>query len=178
MDKLARRVARHKQIILCLVIFPAFMLLRQKSGDTNDFENEPLFAPITNNEVVPDAPISNSKEAEKVEEGFGGISISGENMKARGKEIEAIIANNYVESVMKIQVADFVDPQDVANPAGPSWFVLGALIFNQSGLPFKVQKTLEGFLEHYSGSHLHLVIVSDKSSRGEVADLIARILTR
>ena len=29
-----------------------------------------------------------------------------------------------------------------------------------------------------SGSHLHLVIVSDKSSRGEVADLIARILTR
>ena len=72
---------------------------------------------------------------------------------------------------------------------------------------FKVQKTLEGFLEHYSGefidisctssllasikssracamkfpssgSHLHLVIVSDKSSRGEVADLIARILTR
>ena len=28
------------------------------------------------------------------------------------------------------------------------------------------------------GSHLHLVIVSDKSSRGEVADLIARILTR
>ena len=71
---------------------------------------------------------------------------------------------------------------------------------------FKVQKTLEGFLEHYSGefidisciswlasikssrvcvmkfpflgSRLHLVIVSDKSSRGEVADLIARILTR
>ena len=39
-------------------------------------------------------------------------------MLARGKEIEAIIANNYVESVMKIQVADFVDPQDVANPAG------------------------------------------------------------
>ena len=28
MDKLARRVARHKQIILGLVIFPAFMLLR------------------------------------------------------------------------------------------------------------------------------------------------------
>ena len=39
-------------------------------------------------------------------------------MLARGKEIEAIIANNYVESIMKIQVADFVDPQDVANPAG------------------------------------------------------------
>ena len=93
-------------------------IFRQKYPDTDDFENEPLFAPITNNEVVPDAPISNSKEAEKVEEGFGGISISGENMLARGKEIEAIIANNYVESVMKIQVADFVDPQDVANPAG------------------------------------------------------------
>ena len=94
------------------------IIFRQKSGDTNDFENEPLFAPITNNEVMSDAQISNSKEAEKVEEGFGGISISGENMLARGKEIEAIIANNYVESVMKIQVADFVDPQDVANPAG------------------------------------------------------------
>ena len=93
-------------------------IFRQKSPGTNDFENEPLFAPITKNEVVPEAPISNLKEEEKVEEGFGGISISGENMLARGKEIEAIIANNYVESVMKIQVADFVDPQDVANPAG------------------------------------------------------------
>ena len=42
-------------------------IFRQKSGDTNNFENEPLFAPITNNEVISDAPISNSKEAEKVE---------------------------------------------------------------------------------------------------------------
>ena len=80
---------------------------------------------------------------------------------------------------------------------------------------FKVQKTLEGLLEHYSGEflrpfswyfpslhlqssslffsfpspvgpdflphsgrHLHLVVVTDKTSRGEVAALVAKILTR
>jgi len=156
------------------------LLLRQSSVHSNDFENEfenePLFAPISQNELTPEAVSDSLKEAEKGG-GEGGIEISGENMLERGK-IEAIIGNNYVESVMKIQLAEFIAPQDVANPAGPSWLVLGGLIFNQSGLPFKVQKTMEGLLEHYSGRHLHLVVVTDKSSRGEVADLIARILTR
>ena len=77
---------------------------------SNDFENEPLFAP------TPEAVSGPLKEAEKG--GEDGIEISGENMLERGKEIEAIIANNYVESVMRIQLAEFIAPQDVANPAG------------------------------------------------------------
>ena len=60
------------------------------------------------------------KEAEKggVFDSTAGIEISLENMLERRKEIEAIIGNNYVESVMKIQLAEFIAPQDVANPAG------------------------------------------------------------
>ena len=83
----------------------------------NEFENEPLFAPISQNELTPEAVSDSLKEAEKGG-GEGGIEISGENMLERGKEIEAIIANNYVESVMKIQLAEFIAPQDVANPTG------------------------------------------------------------
>ena len=82
----------------------------------NGFENEPLFAPISQNELTPEAVSDSLKEAEKG--GDTGIEISGENMLERGKEIEAIIGNNYVESVMRIQLAEFTAPQDVANPAG------------------------------------------------------------
>ena len=88
---------------------------RQKNSlHSSDFENEPLFAPISQNELTADSPL---KEGEKGV-GEGGIEISGENMAERGKEIEAIIARNYVESVMKIQLAELIAPQDVANPAG------------------------------------------------------------
>ena len=83
----------------------------------NDFENEPLFAPISQNELTAKAVSDPLKEAEQGG-GEGGIEISGENMLERGKEIEAIIGNNYVESVMRIQLAEFIAPQDVANPAG------------------------------------------------------------
>ena len=83
----------------------------------NDFENEPLFAPISRNDLKPEDVSGSLKEAEKGG-GEGGIEISGENMLERGKEIEAIIGNNYVESVMRIQLAEFIAPQDVANPAG------------------------------------------------------------
>ena len=85
---------------------------RQKNSlQSSDFENEPLFAPISQNE--PEAASNPLKEAEK-----GGIEISGENMVERGKEIEAIIARNYVEPVMRIQLAELIAPQDVASPAG------------------------------------------------------------
>ena len=91
------------------------LFFRQKNSlHSSDFENEPLFAPISQNELTADSPL---KEAEKGV-GEGGIEISGENMAERGKEIEAIIARNYVESVMKIQLAELIPPQDVANPAG------------------------------------------------------------
>ena len=83
----------------------------------NDFENEPLFAPISKNELTSEAVSDPLKQAEKGG-GDTGIEISGENMLERGKEIEAIIGNNYVESVMRIQLAEFTAPQDVANPSG------------------------------------------------------------
>ena len=81
----------------------------------NDFENEPLFAPISQNELTPEAA---SEEKDGGGGETAGIEISGENMVERGKEIEAIIANNYVESVMRIQLAELIAPQDVASPAG------------------------------------------------------------
>ena len=90
---------------------------RQKNSlNSSDFENEPLFAPISQNELKYEEATDPLKEAEKG--GDGGIEISGENMAERGREIQAIIARNYVESVMRIQLAEFIAPQDVANPAG------------------------------------------------------------
>ena len=93
---------------------------RQNFLDSNYFENEPLFAPILQNDLPPEAVSGPLKEAEKggVFDSTAGIEISLENMLERRKEIEAIIGNNYVESVMKIQLAEFIAPQDVANPAG------------------------------------------------------------
>ena len=90
---------------------------RQNSLPANDFENEPLFAPILQNELMPEAVSDRFEEAGKGGD-TGGIEISGENMVERGKEIEAIIAKNYVESVMRIQLAELIAPQDVASPAG------------------------------------------------------------
>ena len=82
------------------------------SSDFENNENLPLFAPIVQN-------IDQLKEAENDDNtSEAGIEISGENMMERGKEIEAIIASNYVESVMRIQLAEFIAPQDVANPKG------------------------------------------------------------
>ena len=82
------------------------------SSDFENNENLPLFVPIVQN-------IDQLKEAEKDDNtSEAGIEISGENMMERGKEIEAIIASNYVESVMRIQLAEFIAPQDVANPKG------------------------------------------------------------
>ena len=42
----------------------------------------------------------------------------------------------------------------------------------------QVTHTLEGMLEHFSGSHLHLVVVTDRGTRDMVGQHIARILTR
>ena len=93
-------------------------LSRQKNSlQSSDFENEPIFAPISQNELTPEAVSDSLKEAEKGG-GEGGIEISGENMLERGKEIEEIIARNFVESVMRIQLAELIAPQDVASPAG------------------------------------------------------------
>ena len=85
---------------------------------SSDFENEPIFAPISQNELTPEAASNPLKEAAKGGGGEVGIEISSENMAERGSEIEEIIARNYVPSVMKIQLADLVAPQDVASPAG------------------------------------------------------------
>ena len=42
----------------------------------------------------------------------------------------------------------------------------------------QVTHTLEGMLEHFSGSHLHLVVVTDMQTRDMVGQHLARILTR
>ena len=42
----------------------------------------------------------------------------------------------------------------------------------------QVTHTLEGMLEYFSGSHLHLVVVTDSQTRDMVGQHLARILTR
>ena len=65
--------------------------------------------------------------------------------------MEAIIASNYVESVLKWQLGEVTKLDNVIG-TGVTWVVLGfVLVGLDKDTTFKLRKTLEGILEHYSG---------------------------
>ena len=84
--------------------------------------------------------------------------------------------------------------QDVVTPVlegGGEWLVLGTILlhldtgFEQKVWPAldypqlpQIRSTVEEVLEHFSGSHLHLVIVTDRQSKGAIARILSNTIMK
>ena len=121
-------------VVSLLVFGLVFHLHLQQSTWVNNLNNEKLEQILAKNRDEPYADRPASVPS-------GAIEITAD--KARVAQITALIESNYVESLFHMKLGEFKDLQEVRNPPGHEWLVLGAAVIGlDADFSFKVSYTI------------------------------------
>lgn len=132
-----RAAQRNKNVVFVVsvltfgLVFHLHLLENTWMNDLNNDNVEQILA-MNRDQPYEDRPASVPR---------GAIEITAD--KVRVAQINALIESNYVESIFHMKLAEFKSPQDVRNPPGNEWLVLGAAVIGLKGdFPFKVRTSV------------------------------------